>query len=387
MADDEITTPRHIDEGTMHAWLDGALSAEEAGVVESHVADCAACSAAAAEARGLIAASTRILSALDDIPGKVIPAKDSAVVASVGAARSIPHRAPSMRSVRIYAPIAAVALFAVGALLVLRRNPALVPVSSQPRAPVAAPVATQTGDKVVAPENKPAVTRGAAKSAPTVRPEKMPRAAVSETGTRVAAVPPAPSALDAANATNAPAAVRVEATGSAAKSMTVPSTVTSLAALAAAASSRSRESLGVTARVADAAPESAFIGGELRRTDGFAVSPPTMTGARVIASNEFNSGGSHVRRTIFKLDSGATVTLTERRTLTARAAADAAARAETAVHLTPLTLRGLSLQDVQSVMWISPDGTSFTLAGPLTVQELEALKGRIVASGYATPRP
>lgn len=63
----------HIDEGTIHAWLDGALPAGEGARIEAHVASCAECAAAVAEARGLIAASSRILSALDDVPGGVIP--------------------------------------------------------------------------------------------------------------------------------------------------------------------------------------------------------------------------------------------------------------------------------------------------------------------------
>src|SRR5258706_13986822 len=56
----------HLDEGTIHAWLDGALGEAESREVERHVSECAECSAAVAEARGLIAASSRILSALDD---------------------------------------------------------------------------------------------------------------------------------------------------------------------------------------------------------------------------------------------------------------------------------------------------------------------------------
>lgn len=63
----------HIDEGTIHAWLDGALPALEGARVEAHAATCATCSAAIAEARGLIAASSRILAALDDVPSGVIP--------------------------------------------------------------------------------------------------------------------------------------------------------------------------------------------------------------------------------------------------------------------------------------------------------------------------
>lgn len=65
---------QHPDEGTIHAWLDGALSADEAAQLEAHVKDCPQCQAAVAEARGFIAASSRILTALDNAPRGVIPA-------------------------------------------------------------------------------------------------------------------------------------------------------------------------------------------------------------------------------------------------------------------------------------------------------------------------
>jgi hypothetical protein len=65
----------HPDEGKLHAWLDGALSPDESARVEAHIASCAACSAAAAEARGLVAAASRILTALDDVPGGVAPTR------------------------------------------------------------------------------------------------------------------------------------------------------------------------------------------------------------------------------------------------------------------------------------------------------------------------
>src|SRR6202011_2890190 len=54
--------------------LDGALSADEAARVEAHVKDCPECTAAVAEARGFIAASSRILTALDNAPRGVVPA-------------------------------------------------------------------------------------------------------------------------------------------------------------------------------------------------------------------------------------------------------------------------------------------------------------------------
>ena len=64
---------QHLDEGTIHAWLDGALTPEDASRAEAHVKECPQCQAAVAEARGFIAASSRILTALDDAPRGVVP--------------------------------------------------------------------------------------------------------------------------------------------------------------------------------------------------------------------------------------------------------------------------------------------------------------------------
>jgi hypothetical protein len=67
----------HLDEGTIHAWLDEALAPDESRVIEAHVQTCERCSAAVAEARGLMAASSRILSALDEVPAGVVPGASS----------------------------------------------------------------------------------------------------------------------------------------------------------------------------------------------------------------------------------------------------------------------------------------------------------------------
>ena len=68
---------QHLDEGTIHAWLDGQLPRDEAQQVEAHVAECRQCADAVAEARGLIAASSRILTALDSVPREVVPKQAS----------------------------------------------------------------------------------------------------------------------------------------------------------------------------------------------------------------------------------------------------------------------------------------------------------------------
>jgi hypothetical protein len=131
----------HVDEGTMHAWLDGALSPEEGDRIERHIASCTECSALAAEARGLIAASSRILSALDDVPAGVLPsiaesmgelarANRVELVADVGEASApissgsaVVHRGKRAWFLRPqFAAAAAIAFVAVGSFVVTRRE-------------------------------------------------------------------------------------------------------------------------------------------------------------------------------------------------------------------------------------------------------------------------
>lgn len=69
----------HLDEGTIHAWLDGALPPDESARVEAQSASCAECAALVAEARGLVAASSRILSSLDAVPAGVIPGSSGSI--------------------------------------------------------------------------------------------------------------------------------------------------------------------------------------------------------------------------------------------------------------------------------------------------------------------
>jgi anti-sigma factor RsiW len=104
---------QHPDEGTIHAWLDGALPPEEETALEEHASSCAQCSAAIAEARGLIAASSRIVSALDVVPAGVIP-------------QPRPVARPWYASTQLRA--AAAVLFVAGASMLLLRDQGTSPV-------------------------------------------------------------------------------------------------------------------------------------------------------------------------------------------------------------------------------------------------------------------
>jgi len=112
---------QHLDEGTIHAWLDGALDAEEAARVEQHAAECAACANAVAEARGLVAGASRILSALDDAPGGVVPR--SATFADSRRARPARSLWGVLRMTRVRAAAAAMLVVAGGTTLVMLNRP------------------------------------------------------------------------------------------------------------------------------------------------------------------------------------------------------------------------------------------------------------------------
>ncbi len=102
---------QHLEEGTIHAWLDGELAPAERAEAESHIAACAECAAAVAEARGFIAASSRILTALDSVPGGVLPASS--------AGSSAPRRAVHRRFVASRAWMAAAAVLVLSTVSVI----------------------------------------------------------------------------------------------------------------------------------------------------------------------------------------------------------------------------------------------------------------------------
>jgi hypothetical protein len=100
----------HPDEGLIHAWLDGELDAVEAVRVEALVANDPEWAAAAADARGLVAASSRILRALDHVPGDVMPRH----------LNQSPRRVPGWWMMRA----AALLLVVAGSVVVLRQRDA-----------------------------------------------------------------------------------------------------------------------------------------------------------------------------------------------------------------------------------------------------------------------
>jgi len=129
---------QHLDEGMIHAWLDGQLPRDEALEVEAHVAECRQCADAVAEARGLIAASSRILTALDGVPREVVPkeprfrspeeaARASDAVADAAADAIVPLELAARRPPRRWfngASLAAAAaiVVAIGTVAIVQRS-------------------------------------------------------------------------------------------------------------------------------------------------------------------------------------------------------------------------------------------------------------------------
>jgi hypothetical protein len=131
MTDQPIDATEHPDEGLIHAWLDGALSAAEAERLAAHVRICADCEARVAEARGLIAGASRIVAALDGAPAGARPSWAQGAIpggqvsdAAAGAASEAPTGASVWRWLRVTpgrAALAATILVAIGITLTYDR--------------------------------------------------------------------------------------------------------------------------------------------------------------------------------------------------------------------------------------------------------------------------
>lgn len=133
----------HPDEGTIHAWLDGALDAAPAAAIEAHMASCPSCADRAAEARGLIAGASRIVAALDDAPGAGAPAWGRSTEA-LPTRRSVWSR---LRVTPVRAALAAAIVVALGITLT-RTRPGLDSVrEAQKTAVVHATVANAPAEK------------------------------------------------------------------------------------------------------------------------------------------------------------------------------------------------------------------------------------------------
>ena len=212
---------QHLDEGTIHAWLDGELPADEAEKIAAHANECPECGALVAEARGLIAASTRILTALDDIPAGVVPS-GSSIPEKPAVPAGPAFRRPWYSRTDLRA--AAALLFVAGASLVAvkaARNPgesakgvAMIANSADRASPPlrdsSAPLAAIAAQQEKASEVKPMVGGAVA----SVAPAEGRRSERQKVALREPAAAPAPAmanAMDAVSDVNALSKLRSDA--------------------------------------------------------------------------------------------------------------------------------------------------------------------------------
>lgn len=190
----------HLDEGTIHAWLDGALPPDESARAERHAASCASCGAAVAEARGLVAASSRILSSLDDVASGVIPgtAPGADQLAVLRARREAARRRSWWRRPQVVAAASLVLVAGTWAMAVrFGVNEGEVE-GLGPVAGMARPAAdSQAGMDLARSETAPGVARDARAAVATPMPSAAPAPPVSKreadvaAGTGAAALAPA----------------------------------------------------------------------------------------------------------------------------------------------------------------------------------------------------
>jgi hypothetical protein len=351
---------QHLDEGTIHAWLDGELPADEAERIAVHVGECVECGALVAEARGLIAASTRILTALDDVPAGVMP---SGSVASEKPARP---GGPIFRRHwydRTDFRAAAALLFVAGASLVavkIARNPAssvkavAAPVgSSVAVSPVlqdtATPAAADVAQQAKASEVKP-IVGGAGAFAERARSKGRVAASPPTVSLKVAAREPA-SAPAMANA--------MDATG--------PSK----------AMAKIRSDAPAPGRVQGQAVEGAL---EEVVVTGVATGATAASGSTAPLRVLRADSTADTWRVVYQVSPGVEVTLVEsainavERDLRANQQLKDKSRAAAPA---PMVMSASAQPQINTISW-SDLTRRYTLSGPLKPSELEAIKERLM---------
>ena len=313
---------QHLDEGTIHSWLDGALSADEAASVEAHVAECAECRAKLAEARGFIAGASRILTALDDVPSGVVPIAQ-------------PARRVNPNFLRAAAVVLVVA---TGGLLVMRgsgNGPAANATSRSERVSAAAAqsvskvaaVAPLTTTRAPAPAPSSATSnRSAVKSAGPIKPELR---------QRIVSSPPVVAYAPMVAPTASPVTGRVSS-----EKLSSPTTAPSTAPM-------------VATKTIDFVlqPEvvrlQAVVTTGVTAASGFAAIP-----LKVVREDRIPGG----RRTTYEVEPGKLVYLSEFDT----------------PQSTPVDAR-----ERPSIRWTGRSGKVMVLAGEFSIGELEGIRERI----------
>jgi hypothetical protein len=347
---------QHLDEGTIHAWLDGALSSEEAARVEAHVGSCSMCADATAEARGLIAASSRILTALDNVPSvRVRP----------GAQRGRRSLTTWLVREKIAAVVTLVVAGGALALVMARDTPRAseVDLASEPVRTFELAVADSPAPPPVAAEESAnqesaslRATVGVTPPSPSPRGmvtirEAAPPAAAPSLGQQAPMVIPEAAPLSTAGTDDTLRSVtlaqveRAEARDASAQASS------SVAGKVGAAAAR-RRAADAPASFAETRPTGAAFG-----------AAASAEAPRLVQEEKMMEGGREVRRRIYSVD-GILVTLDERLPALEleerRAAANAPPQDSAAVSTT--------------IRWTDASGKQFTLTGAAPAERLERIR-------------
>ena len=359
----------HLDEGTIHAWLDGALSAEEAARTEAHVASCCACADAVAEARGLIAASSRVLTALDNVPN-VRGAGDAQEKRWKGAGT---RRSITTWLVRERVAAVMALVVAGGALAVVLTRPteqaAQVDLAAEPvrtfeiaAADSAAPLAPPARElRADATKGRGSGTSPAAAS-PPARARDLP---TREAGNS----PPPPSLLQQTAPT---VAMDAASSGVRTDDTLRPVTVAearreeAVEGSAEARSSVAQKVAGGLTRRRAAETQAAFANPSAAAPSvgGAAGAAAPSPAPRLVQEETILDSGREVRRRIFMVDN-VLVTLDER-----LAVASAYERRQASAN----AVRPDSATATTTIQWTGANGTEFTLTGPAPKERLERIK-------------
>jgi hypothetical protein len=357
---------QHPDEGMIHTWLDGELPAEEAAALGAHVATCDQCKAAVVEARGFIAASSRIVGALDNVPGGVIPIAKPA--------KRMWYSSPQFRAA------AAVVVVAGASLLVMRTGTQKAGLTASAR-----PEASEAATQRVMSANAPAVVLDSAAVKPpavasqTAKKAEAPKPAVPATPPRELQVPAAPARVAEApkiSPTAPKVANEADFSGTGVKGSTafggaggVPAT---------------KDTAALSGRVAGVAMSAAD-----------AVRPRAALGPAELRVLHVDSS-SLMKRTIYQSLSGSQIVLTEQPaelalsqvmvTGAAESRKAAARSAPTASNAPVASAPAPAAQNeiaVHTITWTDVSTRRrYTLTGPVSSEELEAIKAQILKTKH-----
>ncbi|MEX1186160.1 MAG: zf-HC2 domain-containing protein [Gemmatimonadaceae bacterium] len=361
---------QHPEEGTLHAYIDGELSPGEAATLELHVGQCARCAAALAEARGFVAAASRVITTLDAAPSSAVAPAAPVIVQPSAPARRVVRplifRLP-------YARAAALLLLVGGTAVVLDRTGTFARGRSSQAESLMADAATAS--EIVAEPTAESPTAAMPASAPAAAADLSTEAGGGTTG-NAARDAVAPPRVVAGRETDGARRARVV-------ERSAPPPESARAGLV--------EQRGVAGGMATKPPPAAPAAALARKDAAPTVAQPTalpvappappppvrpaMRFEEVVVTSAPMLGANVSR---YRTKDGTVLTLTEELLRTSFAEESAATRRSAAPQVQQRAAAQMAATVINSYRWSSPErGMTYTLSGPLTVAELEALSKRL----------